>query len=113
MYKQVIVVRKDLKLGVGKMASQAAHAAVGSMKNVNADAVNEWESEGSKKIVLKVGSLRELKQIETKLKKVNIPYFLVKDAGLTQLKTGTATALGIGPIEEKGIDKITGKLKLL
>ena len=113
MYKQVIVVRKDLKLGAGKIASQVAHAAIGTMKNVDADAVNEWESEGSKKVVLKVGSLQEFKQIESKLKKVNIPYFLVKDAGLTQLKAGIATALGIGPIEEKEIDKITGKLKLL
>lgn len=113
MYKQVIVVRKDLKLGVGKIASQVAHAAIGSMKHVNADTVNEWESEGSKKVVLKINNLKELKEIETKLKKIKMPYFLVKDAGLTQLKAGTVTALGIGPVEEKEIDKITGKLKLL
>jgi len=113
MHKQVIVVRKDLKLGVGKIASQVAHAAIGSMKNVDADAVNEWESEGSKKVVLKVNNLKELKEIENKLKKVKMPYFLVKDAGLTQLKAGTVTALGIGPIAEKEIDRITGKLKLL
>lgn len=113
MYKQVIVVRKDLKLGVGKTASQVAHAAIGSMKNVNADAVNEWESEGSKKVVLKVNNLKELKEIENKLKKIKVPYFLVKDAGLTQLKAGTVTALGIGPVDEKEIDRITGNLKLL
>ncbi len=113
MYKQVIIVRKDLKLGVGKIASQAAHAAIGAMRTADDESVESWESEGSKKVVLKVDSLKEMKEIKNKLKKTKMPYFLVKDAGLTQLKTGTATALGIGPAEEKDIDKITGKLKLL
>ena len=113
MYKQVIVVRKDLKLGIGKVASQSAHAAVGSMKNVDMDIIEKWEKEGSKKVVLKVNSLEELKGICRKVKDVRLPCFLVKDAGLTQLKAGTVTALGIGPAEEKKIDKVTGKLKLL
>ncbi|GAH46165.1 unnamed protein product, partial [marine sediment metagenome] len=39
--------------------------------------------------------------------------FLVRDAGLTQLAPGTTTALGIGPISSKDIDKITGDLPLL
>jgi len=47
------------------------------------------------------------------VKNAKLPHFLVKDAGLTQLKVGTITCLGIGPSEEKKIDKITGKLKLL
>lgn len=51
-------------------------------------------------------------EIEKKLKEEKIPHFLVKDAGLTQVKPGTVTALGVGPIEENKIDKITGKLKL-
>jgi len=112
-YKQVIVIRRDLKLGIGKVASQSAHAAVGSMKNVDMDIIEKWENEGSKKIVLKVNSLEELKEIYRKVKDAKLSWFLVKDAGLTQLKAGTITALGIGPVEEKKIDKITGKLKLL
>lgn len=95
------------------MVSQGAHAAVGALRKINDDVISEWESEGSKKIVLKVSNLKELKEVENNLKKVKIPYFLVKDAGLTQIKPGTVTALGVGPIEEKKIDKITGKLKLL
>ena len=113
MYKQVIVVRKELKLGVGKVASQVAHAAIGAMKKIDDAIVEKWETEGSKKVVLKVDDLRGFKQIESRIKKVGIPYFLVKDAGLTQLKAGTVTALGIGPVKENEIDKITGKLKLL
>ena len=49
MYKQVIVVRKDLKLGAGKIASQVAHAAIGSMKKLlqtDPELVRKWEREG-------------------------------------------------------------------
>ena len=116
MYKQVIIVRKDLKLGAGKTASQVAHAAIGSMNKVlqkNPVIVRKWESEGSKKIVLKVKDLEELKNVENNVRKEKVPYFMVKDAGLTQVKAATITALSIGPIEEKKIDKITRKLKLL
>jgi PTH2 family peptidyl-tRNA hydrolase len=48
-----------------------------------------------------------------KLKSNKIPYFIVKDAGLTQLSPGTTTAVGIGPDLSGEIDKITGDLKLL
>ena len=113
MYKQVIILRKDIDAGKGKLIAQGAHAAIGATKNVDERIISEWESEGSKKVVLKVDNLQELKQIETKLKKIKMPYFLVRDAGMTQLKSGTITAIGIGPVEERKIDIITGKLKLL
>ena len=113
MYKQVILVRKDLKIGTGKVAAQVAHAALGSMRKVSPEIVRKWESEGSKKVVLKVKDLKELKDLEIKVRKEKIPYFVVKDAGLTQVKASTVTALGIGPIEDKKIDKLTRKLKLL
>jgi PTH2 family peptidyl-tRNA hydrolase len=113
MYKQVIIVRNDLKLGKGKLISQALHAAIGSMKKVDKKLVDRWEKIGSKKVILKVKDLEEMKKIEKKVREEKISYFLVKDAGLTQLESGTITALGIGPIEERKIDKITGKLKLL
>ncbi len=112
-YKQIIIIRKDLKLSIGKLASQVAHASVSSMRKANEETVKKWEAEGSKKVVLKVKDLKELKDIEKKLKEKDMPYFLVTDAGLTQLKKGTPTALGIGPAEERKVDKITGKLKLL
>lgn len=113
MYKQVIVIRKDAGMDKGKLIIHCVHAAVGAMRKVDDAVIEEWENEGSKKVVLKAHSLKELKDVEGKLKKSKIPYFLVKDAGLTQLKPGTVTALGIGPVKEKEVDKITGKLKLL
>lgn len=111
--KQVIIVRKDLKWGKGKLGSHCAHASVGAVRKAEEETVEKWEKEGAKKIVLKANDLKELKEIYKKVKDSKIPNFLVRDAGLTQLKAGTITALGVGPIEDKKIDKITGKLKLL
>ena len=113
MYKQVIIVRKDLKWGKGKLASHAAHAAVGAMRLVDEDTLEKWEKEGAKKVVLKIENLKGLKDLYKKIKDSKFPSYLVRDAGRTQLKAGTVTCLGIGPVEEKKIDKITGKLKLL
>lgn len=113
MYKQVVMIRSDLKMTTGKAVAQALHAALGTIKLVDKEIVKKWEKEGSKKVVLKVKDLKELRNIEKKIRKEKIPYFLVKDAGLTQLKTGTITALGVGPIEEEKIDRITRELKLL
>lgn len=112
-YKQAIVVRKDLKLGKGKLAAQVAHASIGSMKKARKRVVKLWESGGSKKVVLKVNSLQQLKNIRRKAACEKLPNFIVSDAGLTQLRGGTITCLGIGPAVEEKIDKITKNLKLL
>ena len=113
MYKQVIVVRKDLEMGKGKIAAHVAHASLGSAETVDEKILDKWKKEGAKKVVLKVSGLKELEKMYKKIKAAKIPCCLIRDAGLTQLKTGTITCLGIGPAEEKIIDKITGKLKLL
>ena len=63
--------------------------------------------------MLKIRGEKEIKDLQKKANKEKIPNFLVADAGLTQLKKGTITILGIGPAEEKKVDKVTGKLKLL
>ncbi|MGC9059288.1 MAG: peptidyl-tRNA hydrolase Pth2 [Candidatus Aenigmatarchaeota archaeon] len=113
MLKQVIIVRKDLEWGKGKLAAHVAHASLEAAFQVDRETLEKWRKEGAKKVVLKVKDLKELKEIEKKLKKEKISYVKISDAGLTQLKKGTVTCIGIGPIEEKIIDKITGKLKLL
>jgi PTH2 family peptidyl-tRNA hydrolase len=113
MYKQVIVVRKDLKMGPGKIATHVAHASVECLDSANKDIIEKWKMGGAKKIVLKVKNLKELESLHKKAKSAKLPCCLIKDAGLTQLKTGTITCMGIGPAEEKKINKITGKLKLL
>jgi len=111
--KQVIIVRNDLKMGKGKIAAQVAHASLESAEKVGKRILNEWKSQGHKKVVLKIDSLEELKKIKKKCDKLKIKNALIKDAGRTQLKPGTVTCLGIGPDYSSKIDKITGKLKLL
>ncbi len=112
MLKQVILVRKDIKMDRGKLAAQVAHASLGSYKDSGAKDRAQWEAEGSKKVVLKVGSREELMKIYEKAKR-KFPCFLVRDAGKTQVEPGTVTALGIGPCEEREIDRMTKHLKLL
>lgn len=112
VFKQVIIVRNDLKMGKGKLISHACHASLDAAFLADEKVLNEWRKEGAKKIVVKVNSLKELQELQKKLKKEKIIHVVIKDAGLTQLKKGTVTVLGIGPDKEKKIDKITGRLKL-
>ena len=100
-------------MSIGKKCVQSSHAALGAYKKTDKKIIDKWQSEGQKKVVLKVNSEKELLEYFNKIKKEKIPCFLVEDAGLTELKPGTITALGIGPEEEEKLDKITGRLKLL
>jgi PTH2 family peptidyl-tRNA hydrolase len=97
----------------GKKCAQTAHASLGSYKKTDKKVVKKWESEGQKKVVLKVDSEKEILDLYEKIKREKIPCFLVEDAGLTELEPGTITALGIGPEKEEVLNRITGRLKLL
>lgn len=113
MYKQVIVVRKDLKLSPGKLAVQVAHASLDSYRRSGSRAREGWENEGEKKVVVQVRSLQEMIEIHRKAKSYKFPCALIRDAGRTELPPGTVTALGIGPAEEGEMDKLTGSLRML
>ena len=112
-YKQIVIVRKDLKMGVGKTAAQVAHASVGALNKASKSAVATWEDEGGKKVVLKVPGLKELSELRRKAAAKKLPVFVVRDAGLTQLDEGTVTCVGIGPADEEKVDEIARGLKLL
>ena len=59
-YKQVILVREDLKLPKGKLAAQVSHASVDATLKSDKKIVELWKKEGGKKIVLKVKDEKEL-----------------------------------------------------
>lgn len=114
--KQVIVVRTDLDLPKGKLCSQVAHAALLAalkVKEASPKKMGEWLSQGGRKIVLKVGSEGKLDAVYQNARERGLPAYRVKDKGLTVVKPGTVTCVGIGPASSDKIDAVTGDLKLL
>ncbi|HLN45001.1 MAG TPA: peptidyl-tRNA hydrolase Pth2 [Candidatus Sulfotelmatobacter sp.] len=115
-YKQVIVFRTDLKMGKGKLAAQAGHAAVSSAEEARKRYRVWWEAwlfEGQCKVAVKVEDERVLTELEEQAKDLDLPNALIVDRGLTQIPEGTVTCLGIGPAPATLVDRLTGKLKLL
>lgn len=111
--KQAIVIRTDLKMEKGKIASQCAHASVSAFLEADKKKSDAWLKQGMKKIVLKVENEKELLSMCRKAKAEKLPCVIITDAGMTQIEPGTLTALGIGPDVDEKIDKVTNKLKLL
>ncbi|EAT40095.1 AAEL008145-PA [Aedes aegypti] len=114
--KMVLVVRSDLGLRKGKIASQCAHAAVlcyNRSASVNQAKLNLWLSEGQPKIVVKVESLEEMEEIARRARSKHVVAEIVRDAGRTQVNCGTETVLGLGPDSCDVIDSLAGHLKLL
>lgn len=115
-FKQVIIVRRDLNMGTGKMAAQVAHAAVMGAERVKTSRrewFNSWFSAGQAKVVVKVKNIEELMDVRMRAEKMNLPVVQVQDSGLTQIPPGTITCIGIGPAPSDLIDKVTSELKLL
>lgn len=75
--------------------------------------LNGWETLGCAKIVVRVESTKELEKFQGIIDKAGINNYLVEDAGRTQIKAGSKTVLGVGPVESEIIDAITKDLKLL
>lgn len=112
-YKQIILVRQDLKLPKGKLAAQAAHASVEAVLKSDKKIVEAWRNEGMAKIVLKVKDETELLHYFQLAKENGISAALITDAGKTVIAPGTKTCVALGPDTEEKIDQITGKLPLL
>lgn len=124
--KMVIVVRKDLKMGKGKIAAQVSHACMkvffDKLKTGKNDSFElpvlpyfkEYIQGSFKKVVVHVASEKELLDIyQTALKK-KIYTSLIIDSGKTEFHgVPTKTCCCIGPWNEKEINEITGNLPLL
>lgn len=124
--KQVILVRKDLKMRRGKEIAQSCHASLAALLNwghfnnendcfklpVNPE-FQEWLQDKFAKICVTVNSKEELRKYYDMAVEAGIPCSLILDEGLTEfggIKTYTCAA--IGPWTSDVIDPITKDLKL-
>jgi len=112
-YKQVVVVRADLRLPKGKAAAQAAHAAVEAVLRSDKELVKRWRAEGMAKIVLKAADEKELLRLNQEAKDAGLTTAVITDAGRTVVEPGTRTCFAAGPDEEERLDAVFAQLKLL
>jgi len=112
-YKQVILVRADLKLPKGKLGAQVAHASVAVVLKSDKKVVNAWVREGMAKIVVKIADVKELRKYLDICHSYGLKYSVITDAGRTVVAPGTITCAAIGPDLVEKIDKVTGTLTLL
>lgn len=111
-----IIVRSDLKLPKGKIASQCSHAAVVcyiKSKSYNSHIVDKWIQEGQPKVIVKVENLEALELLQKKAHDVGIICDVIRDAGKTVVAPGTITVMGLGPDKTAKLDEVIGNLKLL
>ena len=111
--KQVIVARRDLGMGHGKLAAQVAHASLSAYEKADDRTRRRWKSDGQQKVVLRADDERTLHDLAEQARRAGLPVAIIRDAGHTQLEPGTVTTLGIGPAPASDIDPITGELSLL
>ena len=120
-HKMVIVMRTDLGMHRGKMATQSAHAAsMGILfhedNEENRDArLTQWVMESAIiKVCLRVDSEEELAEIEQLARAAKLEVQGITDIGRTAFKgVPTRTCICIGPNIAEEVDKITGHLRLL
>jgi PTH2 family peptidyl-tRNA hydrolase len=139
--KQVILVRKDIKMPKGKLAAQVSHASMAVIldllrsgelqmaSNIAEPAVvfqdsaykfvseyrcvEQWLNNSFTKVCLGVDDLQTMESLYRKALAKGIPCSFIVDEGRTCFNEPTATCCGIGPWHSEQIDEITGDLKLL
>ena len=114
--KQVIIIRKDLKMRRGKEIAQGSHASMAFLlppKQVDIKILTEWMNGGQTKICLQVNSEEELLDLHEKAKLNGLCSHIITDLGRTEFNgVPTKTCMAIGPNKNEDIDKICSHLKL-
>ncbi len=123
--KQVIVIRKDLKMRRGKEIAQGSHASIAfllsklrsqSGKNRSLKLTEEeieWITNGQAKIVVCVNSEKELMKVHKNAKDSNLNVHIITDSGKTEFGgVPTKTCIAIGPHKESDFTGVTDELPL-
>lgn len=119
--RMALVIRQDLSMSKGKIASQCCHAALAcyrliatdpSRDSYNPELTSRWLYHGQAKITLKCPDKETMDLLFAKALSLGVNSYVVHDAGRTQIEAGSATVLGLGPAPKAVLDEITGELKL-
>jgi len=119
--KQVIVMRTDLGMNVGKLAAQSGHASMLFLRDfLTQDTRDLTEEEGAwidtdyTKIVLEAKTLDQLMKVAQKATEADLNVYTVYDNGTTVFNgVKTLTCISIGPHEESRLKPVTKRLQLL
>lgn len=120
--KQVIVIRKDLKMRRGKEIAQGSHASMafltrqlqsGGTTVQLSDEARQWMEKYFTKICLQVDDEAQLLEVYENAKAKGLEVHLITDSGRTEFNgVPTNTCLAIGPNYADKIDEVTSHLKL-
>ncbi len=120
--KQVIVMRKDLKMRRGKEIAQGSHASMAFLtrqlqgdndKVKLTEVMREWLESSFTKVCLTVDSEKDLMEMYAQAKSKGLDVHLITDSGRTEFGgIPTKTCLAIGPDYSEKIDEVTRHLKL-
>jgi peptidyl-tRNA hydrolase, PTH2 family len=124
--KQVIVIRRDLKMRRGKEIAQGAHASSAWLSFAVADAADPitgrasvtldpialaWITGSFRKVTLQIQTDEELVALHHHALRLGLRSHLITDSGRTEFGgVPTRTALAIGPDLAELIDEVTGQL---
>jgi len=113
--KQIIVMRKDLNMRLGKAIAQGGHATMkATLENLDHPNVKEWLSGMFTKICVQVNSEAELLEVYENAKAAGLIAALITDSGKTEFNNvPTNTCIAVGPATHEELIPITGHLKLL
>lgn len=109
-----LVINVDLDMSVGKLVAQAAHGAVALVQGQERERLKRWEEEGNTKIAVGASTV-QLKSLIATLgsEEVQVPCFVVRDAGLTEITPGSVTCVAIGPCAPTDVPDVVLQLPLL
>lgn len=133
--KQVIVIRRDLKMRRGKEIAQGSHASMawltdrlsagpefpshhdGSPRSLAhgllTPAERQWCEGSFTKVVCQVATYEEFREIVQRARDAGVLVHVITDAGHTEFHgVPTETALAVGPDWADRVDGVTGGLSL-
>eukprot|EP00668_Euglena_longa_P038437 GGOE01049443.1.p2 GENE.GGOE01049443.1~~GGOE01049443.1.p2 ORF type:complete len:189 (+),score=47.87 GGOE01049443.1:72-569(+) len=117
----LLVVRKDLKMGLGKQCAQCCHGVVGVHRVIDSGTRRLWKHwlqhwvrlPDPPCLLLRADSEDELLAARTLAREAEIPNILIADAGRTQIARGSKTVLTVGPAPHALLTHIEARFKAL